>query len=169
MHPPADTPRLTFRELTRADLDFIAFLRADPEITRFYPGTYSREDSAEWIQKQLNRYKNDGYGMWLVSAIASQQPVGIVGLMTQDVDGVQEPEIGYIIHNSFWRQGLASEAALAVKGYAFDVLKKPRVISLIRPENIPSIGVAQKMGMTVEKRTMHAGIEHLVFSIRKDD
>ncbi len=73
-----------------------------------------------------------------------------------------------MIHRPFWRQGLATKAAAATRDYAFNVLGTVRVISLIRPENIPPQGVARKIGMQPEKRTMHAGSEHLVFSRRRD-
>jgi RimJ/RimL family protein N-acetyltransferase len=85
----------------------------------------------------------------------------------QLVDGVKEPEIGYLIHRPFWRRGLASEAALGVRAWAFDTLDHQRVISLIRPENLPSQGVARKLGMTPEKRTQIFDLEHMVFSVRR--
>jgi ribosomal-protein-alanine N-acetyltransferase len=82
---------------------------------------------------------------------------------------VEESEIGYMIHQPFWRQGIASEAAIATRDYALNELGKRRLISLIRPINIPSQGVAVKVGMTVEKTTFHKEIEHLVFSLSRDE
>jgi RimJ/RimL family protein N-acetyltransferase len=85
----------------------------------------------------------------------------------QQVDGRSEPEIGYLIHRPFWRRGFATEAARATRDHAFGALDKPHVISLIRAENLPSQGVAATLGMSVEKRTLHAGIEHLVFGLAR--
>jgi ribosomal-protein-alanine N-acetyltransferase len=92
-----------------------------------------------------------------------------VGLIMQLVDGVQEPEIGYLIHRPFWRRGLASEAALGVRAWAFDILGYPRVISLILPENLPSQGVARKLGMTPEKRSQMWELELIVFSVGREN
>lgn len=86
-----------------------------------------------------------------------------VGLLRRLVDNVEELAIGYMIHRPFWRRGLAMEAATACLDYAFDRLEQRRVISLIRPKNYPSLGVARKLGMKVEKPTTFAGLEHLVF------
>ena len=163
--PILTTSRLTLREMSVGDLDFVATMLADPEVMRFYPKCYSRAEAEMWVRRQLERYIRHGHGLWLVLQTKSGEPVGQVGLTVQEVDGVEEPEVGYLIHRPFWRQGFASEAALATRDYAFHTLKKPRVISLIRPENVPSRGVAAKMGMAIEKRTMRAGFEHLVFAV----
>lgn len=161
-----ETPRLRLREMSLGDLDFIASMLAHPEVMRFYPKLYSREEAAQWIERQLGRYERDGHGLWLAEDRATGEPRGQVGLMIQEVDGVKEPEIGYLIHHPYWRQGLAAEAALAVRDWAFGILGLPRVISLIRPVNVPSQGVARKMGMTPEKTTMVWDLEHIVFSMR---
>src|SRR5258708_3893116 len=166
MHPILQTPRLVFREMSLADLDFVAAMLADPEVMRFYPKCYSRDEAEAWIQRNLDRYARDGHGRWLVLDRATGEPRGQVGLVMQEVEGTLEPEVGYLIHRPFWRQGLAAEAARATRDYAFGVLGKRRVISLIRPENVPSQGVARKIGMRPEPRTVqHGGFEHLVFSV----
>jgi RimJ/RimL family protein N-acetyltransferase len=152
------------------DLDFVASMLADPEVMRFYPRRYSREESEAWVRRQLDRYSRDGHGLWLVLDRITEEPMGQVGLILQQFEGVQEPEIGYLIHRPFWRRGFATEAAASTRDHAFGVLGKPRVISLIRPENEPSQGVARKLGMEPERRTvMFGGFEHLVFAVSRAD
>jgi len=51
--------------------------------------------------------------------------------------------------------------------YAFNELGEDRVISLIRPENLPSRRVAERNGMTVEKEIDFAGLPHLVYVGRR--
>lgn len=162
-----ETERLALREIAPSDLDFVAEMLADPEVMRFYPKCYSREEARGWLDKQRERYTRDGHGLWLVVDRATGERRGQVGLLLQKIDGVDEPEIGYLIHRPFWRQGLASEAALAVRDLAFTELGKTRVVSLVRPENVPSQGVARKLGMTVWKRSLHADLPHLVFSVAR--
>ncbi|PYQ63591.1 MAG: GNAT family N-acetyltransferase [Acidobacteria bacterium] len=167
MAPILETPRLALREMSPGDLDFVAAMLGHPEVMRYYPKVYSRNEARTWLERQRERYSRDGHGLWLVEDRATGEPVGQVGLMTQLVDGVKEPEIGYLIHYPFWRRGLASEAALGVRAWAFGTLGHPRVISLIHPENLPSQGVAGKLGMTPEKRVQFHELEHIVFSVRK--
>jgi RimJ/RimL family protein N-acetyltransferase len=160
-----DTPRLILREMSLADLDFVAAMLADPEVMRFYPKCYSREEAAAWVERQMGRYERHGLGLWLVSDKAPCQPVGQVGLIMQTVRGVEEREVGYLIHRPFWWQGFATEAAAACRDYAVQVLGSQRVISLIRPENLPSQGVARKIGLRPEPGfVQHGGFEHIVFS-----
>ncbi len=169
MQPIFETSRLLLREMSLRDLDFVATQLADPDVMRFYPKRYSREESEQWVRRQMARYKRDGHGLWLVTDKDSGRPLGQVGLMMQTVDGVKEAEVGYLIHAPYWRNGFATEAATATRDYAFETLHKPRVISLIRPVNVPSQGVARKMRMMPEKHTMHANLEHIVFSVTPED
>ena len=159
------TERLRAREMSMADLDFIASLLADAEVMRFYPKSYSRAEAQGWLERQMWRYAEHGHGLWLIENRSTGEPIGQVGLLLQRIDEREEPEVGYLIHRPFWRRGYATEAALATRDYAFLKLALPRVISLIRPENLPSQGVARKLGMHPERRTTYAGLEHLVFSV----
>ena len=168
MDPILETDRLFLREMSLDDLDFVAAMLGDADVMRFYPQPYSRDDAKRWIERQIERYANDGYGLWLVVEKATHEPVGQVGLTNQNVDGRPEPEIGYLIHKPFWRVGFAREAAAGVRDYAFTALAKPRVISLIRPINIPSQRTALAIGMKPEKMTMHANMEHLVFARKRE-
>ena len=164
-----ESERLALREMTIDDLDFIAGMLAHPEVMRYYPKCYSRSQAEEWVNRQIGRYHSHGYGLWLVSDKTTGSPVGQVGLTPQTVDGVEEAEIGYMIDRPYWRQGFASEAARAVRDYAFGRLNKDHVISLIRPVNEPSQGVARKMGMQPDRVTMFANLEHIVFLLTRSD
>jgi len=158
-----ESDRLRLREMSDDDLDFVAEMLADPEVMRYYPKCYSRDEAREWLHRQVRRYQADGCGLWLVEDRDTGAPRGQVGLIIQDVDGSREPEVGYLIHRPFWRHGLAFEAASAVKRHAFDTRGVDHVISLIRPENIPSQAVARKLGLSPVRETMFHGYRHLVF------
>ncbi|MFO0843707.1 MAG: GNAT family N-acetyltransferase [Gemmataceae bacterium] len=163
-----ETPRLVLRELTPADVDFVASLVQDDETMRFYPQRYTRADAIAWIQRNLERYDRDGHGLWLVQAKDTSQPVGQVGLVRFLVEGVPMSEIGYLIHRSFWRQGYATEAALGVRDHAFHVRNEPFVMAQIRPINTPSQGVARKLGMRPGKLFLNAGLEHVLWRVDRN-
>lgn len=158
-----ETERLVLREVSLADLDFIAEMVSDPVVMRYYPQTYDRGGAQAWIERTLHRYAADGHGFWLVADRRTGEPRGQVGVLRQDVDGVSETEVGYMIHRPYWRQGIAREAAAACHEHVFRTLNRPRVIALIRPTNLPSQATARKLGMAVEKRTYFRDYEHDVF------
>ena len=161
-----ETPRLILREMSLDDLDFVAAMLADPEVMRYYPKCYSRGESQTWVERQIRRYERHGHGLWLVLEKATGRPVGQVGLLIQQIHGVEDKEVAYLIHRPFWRRGFATEAARACRDFAFDVLGRKRLFALIRPENAPSQGVAVKLGLQPEPdRVQHSGFEHIVFAI----
>ena len=168
MRPILETSRFQLREMTPHDLDFVAEMLGDPDVMRFYPQTYDRTESATWLDHQRWRYAEHGHGLWLVIDRRTGEPVGQVGLLEQDLSDGTESEIGYLIHRHHWRRGYATEAALGVRAYAFDTLARERVISLIRPVNVSSKGVARKLGMTPEREVEFHGLRHLVFSVSRD-
>ena len=159
-----ETRRLVLAELSMSDLDFVASMGADPYVMRYYPKTYSREETAEAIRYQLRRYASDGVGAWLAREKASGRPIGRIGVMRRPVKGVVEHELAWMVHRPYQRCGYASEGAAACRNYALSTLGVTRVVALVRPENLPSRGVAEKLGMKVVDHTLHAGFEHLVYA-----
>jgi len=76
-------------------------------------------------------------------------------------------EIGYHLRRDYWGQGLATEAAIACREWGFTNLKVDRLISLIRPENVLSCGVAERNGMTIWKEVDWRGLRHYVYAVQK--
>lgn len=160
------TERLILRELEVADLDFVAAMLADPEVMRFWPRPYSRDEAVQWIARQQERYRSAGYGYWLALDRHSNEPVGQVGLLAQLVDGHERTGLGYIMHRPFWRRGYALEGAAACLRHGF-ALGNEEIIALIRPENTPSRGVAAKLGLVKTGRTLYADFDHLIYSTQR--
>ncbi len=151
--------------MTVEDLDFISTLLSDPLVMRFYLATLSRDESAAWIKDRISQYESHGYSLWLVQLRATGEPVGQVGLVPQIIDGVDKPEVGYMIRSDQWRQGYAAEAAMGVIYYARTTLDMRRLVSLVRPENVPSQEMAKGLGMSIEGQTDHAGLRHDIYVI----
>jgi ribosomal-protein-alanine N-acetyltransferase len=160
-----ETPRTFMREILGNDFDFLLRMMGDSEVMRYYPRPYAEKDIRDFINRMRARYIEDGCGFWLLVDRESGEPLGRVGLVRQPVNGIDEFEISYMLHRPFWRRGLATEAALAVRAYAFTERKLPRVVSLIRPENVPSQGVARKLGMEIVGSTEEMGLPHHVFAV----
>jgi len=148
-----ETERLLLRHLTADDLDDLWALYCDPEITRFIPDAPRSRDEAreelEWHQHGHPRHPE--LGLWATIHKASGHFIGRCGLLPWQIDGVDEVEVAFTIARAFWGQGLATEAALAIREYAFQQLGLTRLVCLIDAENRASARVAEKMGMVFEK------------------
>jgi RimJ/RimL family protein N-acetyltransferase len=97
-----------------------------------------------------------------------QELIGDCGIILQQVDDEPLYEIGYHVRRDFWGRGFATEAAIACRNWAFANLKTDRLISLIRPENLASIRVAARAGMTLWKEVSWRGLPHYVYSVGRE-
>lgn len=164
-----ETARLILRELSIDDADALARILSDPEVMRFYPAPLDSAGVEQWIARNLHRYATDGHGLWAIVSKTNNELIGDCGLTVQEVEGESDIEIGYHVRRDHWRQGLATEAARACRDYGFARLPVDRLVSIIRPENLPSRRVAEKNGMTVWKEVVRIGLLHLVYAVRKDE
>lgn len=163
-----ETERLVLREMNASDEDDIAGIICDSETMRYFPSPFGRSDVLPWIERNLERYRTAGCGLWAVVLKSTGEVVGDCGLVWQDVDGDRELECGYHFNRTHWGNGYATEAARACIEYGFDKLGRKRIISLIRPENMPSARVAVRNGLRVEKQTIRAGLLHNVYVIERN-
>jgi RimJ/RimL family protein N-acetyltransferase len=162
------TPRLALREVEPNDLDFVHMMFSHREVMQFFPRCLSREESRDWIRRQRDRYAANGHGYWLaVRRRGAGDPIGVAGLVWTEVEGTSELALGYIVHRPFWRRGYAAEAAAGCRDHAFANLGASRLITLVRPENLASLAVARKIGMTIERRTLYARYEHFVMALAR--
>ena len=168
-----ETDRLQLREMTEADLPSLGKILQDPEVMYAYEHAFSDEEVREWFDRQVHRYElyEHRYGLWGVILKETGEMIGQCGLTLQDTKEGQVLEIGYLFQKAYWHQGYATEAAIACKNYAFEVLGEEEVYSIIRDNNIASQNVARRNGMTVTSRYVkhYYGMDmlHLVFSVRK--
>ena len=120
-----------------------------------------------WYQKQQWRYENHKGGMNALVEKSTKRFIGHAGLLVQQVDGVEELEIGYSLLPEFWNKGYASEAAAECKRFAFQNNLADSLISIISVTNAPSQHVASKNGMTAERKTTYKGNEVFIYRITR--
>lgn len=162
-----ETRRLTLRRFTMEDFDVLAELMSDAQFMRFSRGVLTREQTAAFLERILDGYREDAPSQFGVIIRTENKLIGYCGFFRQTVDDVEEIEIGYRLDSKYWGRGLATEAARAVRDHAFNDLKLDHVISLIHPDNIASRRVAEKNGMIPEKETVFHGFPTIVFGIRR--
>jgi ribosomal-protein-alanine N-acetyltransferase len=75
----------------------------------------------------------------------NQAVIGGAGIQPQDLSG--DFEFAWSIWKEHWGRGLATEAAAALKDYAFRVMRLQRVVAIADVPNLASIRIMQKLGM----------------------
>lgn len=166
-----ETERIYLREMNQCDYDDLCEILQDAETMYAYEHAFTNIEAQNWLNKQFERYKQFGFGLWAVIDKKTKCFIGQVGLTIQNVEGKDELEIGYLIKRKYWHCGYATEAAIACKDYAFYHLKKDRVVSIIRDTNSASQNVAKRVGMSIEKQFIkhyyNMDIPHYLYSISK--
>ncbi len=161
-----ETVRFRCREMTEADADFLALMLGDAEVMRYYPKPLDRAGAEDWLVRVRGCYLRTGHGFWMVERLGDGERVGQIGLLPKEINGRPEVEVAYMVHRPFWRQGIAAEVALACRDHALGNLGVSRVVSMIHPDNAPSLAVAAKLGMRRIGDILHLGMPHLLFEYR---
>ena len=165
-----ETERLILREYTAEDFGALYAIVGDAETMKHFPKPYDERGTKYWISWSEDHYKNHGFGFWAVILKETGELVGNCGLTMQNIDGEQLPEVGYHINKAYWRQGIAKEAAAAVRDWAFRNTSYPAVYSYMTKENEASVKTAASMGMkkTGEYTDDHYG-DMLVYRITREE
>lgn len=143
------TPRLLIRESIPEDFDALYDICQAPGFCRHMPGmTGEREGEREYFQSYIrNRYPFYEYGFWTVLETESGRVVGRAGLEEREGQKGSILEVGYAIGAPWQNRGYATEAMGQVLRYAKDELEAEEVFAFIKPDNLASVKVAQKLGM----------------------
>jgi RimJ/RimL family protein N-acetyltransferase len=145
--PRLQTERLLLREWRSCDIDAYAAMYADPEFMRYLGSGEPMPRSEAWRQMAMfvGHWHLRGFGMWAVEE--KSRPGVLIGRIgCHQPEGWPDFEVGWALARPYWGRGYATEGARAALSYAFAHLGRPRVVSLIAPENRPSIRVAERLG-----------------------
>jgi [ribosomal protein S5]-alanine N-acetyltransferase len=164
-----ETKRLILREMTPNDVDDLLKVLSDPEAMQFYPQPFDRQMTQAWIKRNIQRYTQHGFGLWALIFKEHGKLIGDCGLVVQEVDGVEEIEIGYHISRDLWGKGLATEAAQACRDYGFSQLGFDKLVSLINPANIASRRVAEKNEMRLIKEMEWQNKPTCVYAVERSN
>ena len=168
-----ETNRLYLREIEQSDFNSLCKFLQDLEVMYAYEHAFSNDEVQAWLDNQIRRYKQYGFGLWAIIKKDTNECIGDCGLTYQDFNGKEVLEIGYHLQKKFWHQGFATEVAIACKEYAFNNLKANEVFSIIRDNNIPSQKVAIRNGMTIcgefTKHYYNMDMPHWVYSIKNNN
>jgi len=163
-----ETSRLLLRELVAQDADALAAVLGDPVAMQFYPAPFDRAEVGSWIRRNQARYFDPGFGLWAMVLKDSGELIGDCGCFVRELEGSVEFEMGWHVRRDLWDRGYASEAAQRCLEYAFSRLGAERIIALVRPENVGSCRVAEKIGMKCERVIFWRGYDHCIYAKQKN-
>ena len=141
-----ETERLFLREMKENDFDALYEVLADADILQHYPYTFDESRVRNWIQRNIERYRIFGFGLWAVCLKETGKMIGDCGLTMQLIGGEIKPEIGYHIRSDKQRNGYAKEAAIAVRDWTFNNTPFQIIYSYMKYTNEPSVKTAISYG-----------------------
>jgi RimJ/RimL family protein N-acetyltransferase len=158
-----ETERLVLRDREPRDLEFLASLYADPQVMRYIgdgrtyelaevEARYARVDATiaggereRWNEFKMVERRDDGAAL------------GHAGLLRCEIDGVPEVEVGWWLAPFSWGYGYATEAALALRDFAFGELGLDRLSVVLQAENARSVAVARRIGGELARPAEYRG------------
>jgi len=150
-----ETPRLRLRPFVTDDWQALARLYADDTVMRYMQSGRGlpRKDAESRARGNITNFNDHwrrrGFGVWAVTERESGRLLGQCGL--RHVEEARDVEVLYLLNKTVWGRGLATEAAGAALDFGFQTLGLERIIGLVRPENIASRRVLEKLGLRFER------------------
>ena len=153
--PTLRTERLALRAPKAEDFETYVAFRGS-ERAKGIGGPYDRITSFSDFCEMIGHWVVRGYARWIVADPTTDKPLGAVGLMYPE--DWPEPEIAWTVFDGAEGRGIAYEAALAARDYAYKTLGWSTIISCTVPDNVRSIALAKRMGAIYENDYEHPEI-----------
>jgi RimJ/RimL family protein N-acetyltransferase len=149
-----ETDRLIIKSNQEVDLEPLAVLWADPEVTHYMGGPRNYDEILKILKEDAEVSPQPVFDLWPVIEKETGKIIGTGGILEKDIDGRNQYEVIYVLARSAWGKGFATELASSLKDYAFNQLGLKRITALIDPDNVKSEMVATKIGLGYEKDTV---------------
>ena len=161
------TDRLLLRPMREDDTKALLTVFSDPLVmASFEEEPFDSTAMSRWVRRNLDHQIEHGYGPSSIIHRDSGVLIGDCGLEWMDFGAGRAAELGYDIRSDHWNRGLATEAATAIRDYAFRDLGLPRLVSLIRRGNMASRRVSEKVGMRLDQDLVLSGRQYWLYAIR---
>ena len=158
--PRIETDRLVLRRWdVTGDLDAWAAICADPEVMRYIGdgSIATRAECAARLEQFETTWRELGFGLFAIERRDTGEFIGNTGLAVPDFlpEILPAVEVGWRLGRAHWGQGFATEAARAALAFAWDPVGLDRVVSVHAVGNDPSGNVMRKIGMHLDRETVH--------------
>jgi RimJ/RimL family protein N-acetyltransferase len=141
--PELRTERLVMRAPKASDLAAYAEYRASERSVHVGgPNTWAQSYNllcaiaGQWVMR--------GYGRWVLADKADDTPLGVSGIYHPE--DWPEAELAWTVFAAAEGKGIAYEAALAAREYAYKTLGWTTLISLVAADNTRSTALARRLG-----------------------
>lgn len=162
----AETSRLILREFHPSDATSFFDLNANPNVIRYTGNSAFKEveEAKEFLENYMD-YRENGYGRWAVILKDTGRFIGWCGLKFDNE--TQQTDIGFRFFEGEWGKGYATESANACLEIGFELFNLKEIVGRAMKENIASIRVLEKLGLTYEKDITLDGIEAVLYKIKQ--
>ena len=159
-----ETERLYLREMTPEDAENAYLLNLDPDVLKYTGDEPIKNiETARTFLENYDHFKKYGFGRWAVISKNENEFLGWCGL--KYVEDHNEFDLGFRFFKRHWNKGYATEAAIVCLDLGFNRFKMPEIVGHAMKENIASIRVLEKCGMTYHKPFDFEGNEGVVYKI----
>ena len=158
--PRIETRRLVLRMPRRADFDALAPTLMSAR-ARFVGGPFTLEGAWKDFCTDVAGWALSGTGSWAIEMRATGVFCGVV--VVSDRPDFPEREMGWILVPEAEGQGIAEEAARAVRIHVLEVWGWPTLVSYIAPGNARSVALAERLGATRDAAVAGPDADCLVF------
>jgi RimJ/RimL family protein N-acetyltransferase len=162
-----ETERLLLRQFRQDDIDAYAAMLSDEETMQYIGGTGDRMDAWIRMAAALGHWQLRGYGLFAVEEKTSGRFIGRIGAYYPE--GWPAIELGWALVPAAQGKGYATEAARSCAQWMFDELKLGEIISIIHPDNSPSIRVAERLGERLKTTWRYKEVDTLVYAMAPAD
>ncbi|HEY5862773.1 MAG TPA: GNAT family N-acetyltransferase, partial [Casimicrobiaceae bacterium] len=148
------TARLFFTRFVPDDAPFVVRLVTDPDWIRYIGdrGVRTDDDARGYLERgPIAMYARHGFGLWRVARREDGLPVGMCGLIKRDT--LPDVDVGFAFLPAYRGLGYAAEAAAATLALASERYGLRRVVAIASPDNVRSLRLLEKLGMTPEGTT----------------
>lgn len=172
------TPRLSVHRLNSDDLDGLAAVFANADVWRFeYGRGLNRVETEAFLTRQSKLWVDYGFGGCAVREVERPELIGVVGLAVPMVlqEHLPPVTVGWRFSPTVWGKGYATEAATAVLDQAFTTMALDRVGCGTDAENLRSVAVAERLGMSfiteapAQRDDQKGIVSAALFQIARDD
>lgn len=159
--PRLETDRLILRGPEKRDADAVIAFLQDADRADGFGHIPGRGDAWRWFTLNLGHWHWHGYGYFVIEDKATGQACGICGIWNPET--WPEPELGWVVFEGFEGKGIAYEAALRARRYAYEDLGFSTLTSNIVPSNARSKALATRLGASFERiyHNEHMGEDEL--------
>ena len=167
--PVLETERLVLRPMRPDDFTALWRIFSDLKVmAAFASEPFDHAQMSDWLGRNLAHQAEHGWGLFSIIHKTQGELIGDCGLEVMTLpDGAVVAELGYDLRSDVWGQGLATEAACAVRDFAFGPAGLTHLVSLIRAGNDRSRRVAEKVGMTLEATIERWGVPYWRYGLAR--